>query len=105
MIKVWSRSGMLRSIIVKGMFSILSAAWSLDCTTVLYSQGAHLTFQSLNSNSKPRKVRQSYKYIIFYNYRMFKKNCILLVISTRWSNFGFMLESYSWINHFWWGRL
>lgn len=48
---------MLRSIIVKGMFSILSAAWSLDCTTVLYSQGAHLTFQSLNSNSKPRKVR------------------------------------------------
>lgn len=66
MIKVWSRSGMLRSIIVKGMFSILSAAWNLDCTTVLYSQGAHLTFQSLNSNSKPRKVRQSYKYIIFY---------------------------------------
>ncbi|PBC33240.1 Intraflagellar transport protein [Apis cerana cerana] len=56
LIKVWSRSGMLRSIIVKGMFSILSAAWSLDCTTVLYSQGAHLTFQSLNSNSKPRKL-------------------------------------------------
>ncbi|CAK9809405.1 Intraflagellar transport protein 80 homolog [Anthophora plagiata] len=56
LIKIWSRSGMLRSIIVKGMFPILSAAWSPDCTTVLYSQGAHLTFQSLNSNSKPRKL-------------------------------------------------
>ncbi|XP_076755715.1 intraflagellar transport protein Oseg5 [Xylocopa sonorina] len=56
LIKVWSRSGMLRSVIVKGMFPILSAAWSSDCTTVLYSQGAHLTFQSLNSNSKPRKL-------------------------------------------------
>ncbi|XP_060811530.1 intraflagellar transport protein 80 homolog isoform X3 [Bombus pascuorum] len=56
LIKVWSRSGMLRSVVVKGMFPILSAAWSSDCTTVLYSQGAHLTFQSLNSNSKPRKL-------------------------------------------------
>ncbi|CAK9811983.1 Intraflagellar transport protein 80 homolog [Anthophora quadrimaculata] len=56
LIKIWSRSGMLRSIIVKGVFSILSAVWSPDCTTVLYSQGAHLTFQSLNSNSKPRKL-------------------------------------------------
>ncbi|KOC63788.1 Intraflagellar transport protein 80 like protein [Habropoda laboriosa] len=56
LMKIWSRSGMLRSVIVKGMFPILSAAWSPDCTTVLYSQGAHLTFQSLNSNSKPRKL-------------------------------------------------
>ncbi|XP_043511974.1 intraflagellar transport protein 80 homolog isoform X3 [Frieseomelitta varia] len=56
LIKVWSRSGMLRSVVVKGMFPILSAAWSSDCTTVLYSQGAHLIFQSLNSNSKPRKL-------------------------------------------------
>ncbi|XP_029033851.1 intraflagellar transport protein 80 homolog isoform X2 [Osmia bicornis bicornis] len=56
LIKVWSRSGMLRSVVVRGSFPILSAAWSPDCTTVLYSQGGHLTFQSLNSNSKPRKL-------------------------------------------------
>ncbi|XP_076675332.1 intraflagellar transport protein Oseg5 isoform X3 [Andrena cerasifolii] len=56
LIKVWSRSGMLRSVIVRATFPILSAAWSPDCTTVLYSQGAHLIFQSLNSNSKPRKL-------------------------------------------------
>lgn len=57
MIKVWSRSGMLRSIIVRGTFPTLSAAWSPDCMTVLYSQGVHLIFHSLNSNSKPRKVK------------------------------------------------
>ncbi|XP_043253953.1 intraflagellar transport protein 80 homolog [Colletes gigas] len=56
LIKVWSRSGMLRSVIVRGTLPILSAVWSPDCMTVLYSQGAHLTFQSLNSNSKPRKL-------------------------------------------------
>ncbi|XP_054006433.1 intraflagellar transport protein 80 homolog isoform X2 [Hylaeus anthracinus] len=56
LIKIWSRSGMLRSVIVRGAFPILAAAWSPDCTSVLYSQGAYLTFQSLNSNSKPRKL-------------------------------------------------
>ncbi|XP_033323231.1 intraflagellar transport protein Oseg5 isoform X1 [Megalopta genalis] len=56
LIKVWSRSGMLRSVIVRGSFPILSAAWSPNCTTVLYTQGAHLIFQSLNTNSKPRKL-------------------------------------------------
>ncbi|XP_076387112.1 intraflagellar transport protein Oseg5 isoform X4 [Megachile rotundata] len=56
LIKVWSRSGMLRSVVVRGTFPILSAAWSPDCMTVSYSQGVYLTFQSLNSNSKPRKL-------------------------------------------------
>ncbi|XP_017875268.1 intraflagellar transport protein 80 homolog isoform X2 [Ceratina calcarata] len=56
LIKVWSRSGMLRSVIVKSSFPVLSAVWSADSTTLLYSQGPHLTFQSLNSNSKPRKL-------------------------------------------------
>ncbi|XP_076654233.1 intraflagellar transport protein Oseg5 isoform X1 [Halictus rubicundus] len=56
LIKVWSRSGMLRSVVVRSVFPILSAAWSPNCTTVLYTQGVYLIFQSLNSNSKPRKL-------------------------------------------------
>ncbi|KAI4494196.1 hypothetical protein M0802_009065 [Mischocyttarus mexicanus] len=55
LIKVWSRSGMLRSIIVRGNSSILTSDWSPDCSKILYSQGGYLFFQSLNSNSKPYK--------------------------------------------------
>ncbi|XP_043275719.1 intraflagellar transport protein 80 homolog [Venturia canescens] len=53
--KIWSRSGMLRSTVVRGTLSILTAAWSPDCSSVLYSQGSHLLIKSLNSNSKPSK--------------------------------------------------
>ncbi|OAD57910.1 Intraflagellar transport protein 80 like protein [Eufriesea mexicana] len=52
----WSSDGSALLTGIKGMFPILSAVWSSDCTSVLYSQGAYLTFQSLNSNSKPRKL-------------------------------------------------
>ncbi|KAL2750901.1 intraflagellar transport protein 80 isoform X1 [Vespula maculifrons] len=55
LIKVWSRSGMLRSVIVRGNSSILTSDWSPDCSKILYSQGGYLFFQSLNSNSKPYK--------------------------------------------------
>ncbi|XP_014608812.1 PREDICTED: intraflagellar transport protein 80 homolog [Polistes canadensis] len=55
LIKVWSRNGMLRSVIVRGNSSILTSDWSPDCSKILYSQGGHLFFQSLNSNSKPYK--------------------------------------------------
>lgn len=65
LIKVWSRSGMLRSVIVRGNSSILTSDWSPDCSKILYSQGGYLLFQSLNSNSKPYKVTD-FIFICFY---------------------------------------
>ncbi|KYQ58105.1 Intraflagellar transport protein 80 like protein [Trachymyrmex zeteki] len=56
LIKVWSRSGMLRSTLVKASLPILTSSWSPDCSTILYSQGGNLFLQSFNSNSKPYKV-------------------------------------------------
>ncbi|XP_015608210.1 intraflagellar transport protein 80 homolog [Cephus cinctus] len=55
LVKIWSRSGMLRSTVLRGNHPVLTSNWSPDCSSVLYSQGAHLTIQSLNTNSKPRK--------------------------------------------------
>ncbi|XP_063974091.1 intraflagellar transport protein 80 homolog [Diachasmimorpha longicaudata] len=54
-IKIWSRSGMLRSTIVRGSLPVLGVSWSPDCSIILFSQGSQLAIQSLNSNSKPRK--------------------------------------------------
>ncbi|XP_011140826.1 intraflagellar transport protein 80 homolog isoform X1 [Harpegnathos saltator] len=55
LIKIWSRSGMLRSTLVRTNFPILTSTWSPDCSTILYSQGSNLLLQPLNSNSKLRK--------------------------------------------------
>lgn len=46
---------MLRSTIIKTNLPILTSSWSPDCSTILYSQGANLILQSLNSNSKSHK--------------------------------------------------
>lgn len=56
MIRIWSRSGMLRSTIVRATQPILAASWSPDCTSILYTQGTQLVFQSLNTSTKPLKV-------------------------------------------------
>ncbi|XP_071638493.1 uncharacterized protein Oseg5 isoform X2 [Temnothorax longispinosus] len=55
LIKIWSRSGMLRSTLVKASLPILTSSWSPDCSMILYSQGGNLLLQSFNSNSKPYK--------------------------------------------------
>ncbi|XP_070155194.1 intraflagellar transport protein 80 homolog [Polyergus mexicanus] len=55
LIKIWSRSGMLRSTLIKANLPILTSSWSPDCSTILYSQGANLILQSFNSNSKSHK--------------------------------------------------
>ncbi|XP_029671491.1 intraflagellar transport protein 80 homolog [Formica exsecta] len=55
LIKIWSRSGMLRSTLIKANLPILTSSWNPDCSTILYSQGANLILQSFNSNSKSHK--------------------------------------------------
>lgn len=113
LIKVWSRSGMLRSVIVRGNSSILTSDWSPDCTKILYSQGGYLFFQSLNSNSKPYKVTDffSFVFIVFYFilfYIFYYKDyflLVLLVACSRRSCPDRLLESQSRIYYIRWGRL
>lgn len=63
---------MLRSTIVRGTSPILTAAWSPDSSTILYSQGSQLLLQSLNSSTKSRKVIN--KIISNNNYNKIKLN-------------------------------
>lgn len=60
LIKIWSRSGMLRSTLIKANLPILTSSWSPDCSTILYSQSANLILQSFNSNSNSHKVKDFY---------------------------------------------
>ncbi|XP_067210139.1 intraflagellar transport protein 80 homolog isoform X3 [Linepithema humile] len=54
-IKIYSRSGMLRSTLVKASLPVLTSSWSPDSSMILYSQGGNLLLQPFNSNCKPRK--------------------------------------------------
>ncbi|KAK9510933.1 hypothetical protein O3M35_005605 [Rhynocoris fuscipes] len=55
-LKIWSRSGMLRSLAVQGGgVPIYSAAWSSDSAQVVYTQGKHLVIKPLAPNTKSNK--------------------------------------------------
>lgn len=51
-LKIWSRSGMLRSTHTQTDSPIYSAVWSPFSTGVLYSSGKVMTIQSFSANSK-----------------------------------------------------
>uniref|UniRef100_A0A7S0RGA6 Intraflagellar transport protein 80 homolog n=1 Tax=Pyramimonas obovata TaxID=1411642 RepID=A0A7S0RGA6_9CHLO len=52
LVKVWSRSGMLRSTIADAPLSVYSVAWGPDSDQVLYSSGQHLFIKPLQPSSK-----------------------------------------------------
>ncbi|XP_014282320.1 intraflagellar transport protein 80 homolog isoform X1 [Halyomorpha halys] len=55
-LKIWSRSGMLRSLAVQGTgVPVYSAFWGSDSTQVLYTQGKHLVIKPLTPNSKSNR--------------------------------------------------
>ncbi|XP_023711172.2 intraflagellar transport protein 80 homolog isoform X2 [Cryptotermes secundus] len=56
-VKIWSRSGMLRSTIVQSDTPIYSAAWGPDSNQVLHTSGKMLIIKHLTPNSKPNKWR------------------------------------------------
>ncbi|KAL0273596.1 UNVERIFIED_CONTAM: hypothetical protein PYX00_006229 [Menopon gallinae] len=56
-VKIWSRSGMLRSTILQGDVPIYTAAWSSDSNQVLIAQGRTLVIKPLAANSKPTRWR------------------------------------------------
>lgn len=50
--KIWSRSGMLRSVLAQTSVPVYSAAWSPDSSAVLYTQGRSLVIKPLNPSAK-----------------------------------------------------
>ncbi|KAJ4443900.1 hypothetical protein ANN_05687 [Periplaneta americana] len=55
-VKIWSRSGMLRSTIVQSNTPIYSATWGPDSNQVLHTSGKMLVIKHLTPNSKPNRV-------------------------------------------------
>ncbi|CAH1115731.1 unnamed protein product [Psylliodes chrysocephalus] len=55
MIKIWSRSGMLRSTVVSSECSVYGASWSPDSQAIVYTQGKCLVVKQLAPNTKPLK--------------------------------------------------
>lgn len=52
-IKIWSRTGMLRSTLVKSNYPIYSVAWSSNNEQCLYTNGKNLAIKSLQPGNKP----------------------------------------------------
>ncbi|CAF0748911.1 unnamed protein product [Adineta ricciae] len=51
-VRIWGRSGILRSNLVQSVTSIFSLCWSPDNNSILYCVGKHLVIKPLLSNSK-----------------------------------------------------
>ncbi|XP_050301884.1 intraflagellar transport protein 80 homolog [Anthonomus grandis grandis] len=54
-VKVWSRSGMLRSTVVNSDASVYSACWSPDNQSIAYTNGKCVIIKQLAPNTKPLK--------------------------------------------------
>lgn len=55
-IKIWSRSGMLRSTVLQGDIPIYTATWGADSNQILIAQGRYLVIKPLAPNTKPIRV-------------------------------------------------
>ncbi|KAI9103258.1 WD40-repeat-containing domain protein [Phlyctochytrium arcticum] len=56
-VKIWSRSGMLRSGLVQIGYPVYSVAWSPDSDHILFTNGRNLIIKSLQPASKPNQWR------------------------------------------------
>ena len=52
-VKIWSRTGMLRSTLIKTNYPIYSVAWSSNNEQCLYTSGKNLAIKSLQPGNKP----------------------------------------------------
>lgn len=55
-IKIWSRSGMLRSVVISSDNSVYGASWAPDSQSIAYTQGKFIVIKNLAPNTKPLKV-------------------------------------------------
>jgi WD40 repeat protein len=58
-VKIWSRSGMLRSVLAQAGTPVMSVAWSPDGDQVAFSSGQNITIKSLNPSTKPLNARHT----------------------------------------------
>lgn len=65
-VKLWSKSGMLRSSLSQANGPIYSLAWSSDNDSVLFCSGKTLTIKPLSANSKQNTVLL-YFILIYFN--------------------------------------
>lgn len=56
LVKIWSRSGMLRSTLAQVPVPVYGAAWAPDSDAVIYTSGYNLIIKPLAPNSKPIQV-------------------------------------------------
>ncbi|XP_062598363.1 intraflagellar transport protein 80 homolog [Saccostrea cucullata] len=52
-VKIWSRSGMLRSTLTQNSNTVYGVAWGPDSDQVLFTNGRQLVIKSLQANAKP----------------------------------------------------
>lgn len=87
-IKIWSRSGMLRSTVVQSNEPIICACWSPNSTAIAFCQGGNIAIKPLAANSKLSKVEMTSR-----NHNSFNLNLMVfqwkahegLVLCIAWS--------------------
>lgn len=52
-VKVWSRSGMLRSTLTQNSIPVYGVCWGPECDQVLFTNGKQLVIKPLQANAKP----------------------------------------------------
>ncbi|UJR33697.1 hypothetical protein I4U23_021126 [Adineta vaga] len=63
-IRIWARSGMLRSNLVQSATPIFCICWSADNDAILYCTGKHLVIKSFSLNSKPNTWKAHDQFIL-----------------------------------------
>lgn len=91
LIKIWSRSGMLRSTVVTSDNSVYGAAWSPDSQAIAYTHGKCIVIKQLAPNLKPLRV----------SIRLFQANlaCVIICKNLYFFNFDNKNAKHSKINH------
>ena len=73
-VKMWSRSGMLRSTLSQCSSPVYAVAWSPDSDHILYTTGKQLVIKPIQPTAKPNSV------------------CLLLLASHCWFSFFFIMS-------------
>lgn len=101
-IKIWSRTGMLRSTLVKANYPIFSVAWASDNDQLLYTNGKSLIIKSLQPSTKPFQWKAHDGLILKVDWNLVNN----LIISCGedkkykvWDTFGRMIFSSSPFEH------
>ncbi|KAJ3106160.1 Intraflagellar transport protein 80 [Phlyctochytrium planicorne] len=101
-VKIWSRSGMLRSVLVSAGYPIYSIVWSPDNDQILYTNGRNLVIKPIQPSNKPNQWKAHEGVILKVDWN-FVNNLIISGGEDRrykvWDSFGRQLYSSSLNDH------